>query len=205
MRAEVSRVLCSNCNCPHSTSICPACSFSFCSSLSSLRALCCEVATLNAHTTTATSSTPFNKPLSRNNAALRHAHHRTARARIRPQLCLTGACRFADQLQFPRRHFAGAYRHTARQLVSLRHIAHKLLHDTVFQRMKTDRHQTPHGFEMHHTLWQDPRKLFELVVEINPYSLKGARRRVLPSLACAHRFTNQLDELPRGMDGFDCG
>src|SRR5450756_2857841 len=70
--------------------------------------------------------------------------------------------------------------------------------------MKADHHQSSASLEMRHTLWQDPRKLFELTVEINPYSLKGACRRVLPCLTGTYRFTNQLDELPRGMDGFDC-
>src|SRR3989338_532107 len=203
-RAGAAQVLCSNCSCPHSTSICCACSFSCCNRMYSLRALCWDVTTLSAHITTASSSSTFSALPLGNIAALRHPHHRAACARISLQLCLTGAHRLADQLQPAARHLAGAYRHIARQFVAFSHITHEVLHDAVLQRMETDYHQPASGLHMRHTFWQHPRKLFEFLVEINPYSLKGARRRILPGLTSAYRFTNQLDELPRGVDGFDC-
>src|SRR3989338_4808197 len=87
-RAGVAHVLCSNCNCPHSTSICCACSFSLCNLINSLRALCCEVTTLSAHTTTAASSNTFNPPSLRHIATLRHAHHRATCTRVDPHFLL---------------------------------------------------------------------------------------------------------------------
>jgi len=82
-------------------------------------------------------------------------------------------------------------------------ITHEMLHYPVFQRMEADHHQASAGFDMRHTFWEHPRKLLEFLIEINPYSLKGPCRRILPSLTGTYRFTNQLDELPRGVDGFD--
>ena len=99
MRAGMAKVLCSSCSWPHSTSICCACSFSFCSSTNNLRALCCEVTTLSAHSTTASQQQDVQRVAA--------TPHRCAPPRASPRcaradclhLRLSGAHRLADQVQ----------------------------------------------------------------------------------------------------------
>ena len=43
-------------------------------------------------------------------------------------------------------------------------------------------------------------QLFKLLIDVNPKSLKGARRRMLARLARANRATHDLGKLPRGAD-----
>ncbi len=59
----------------------------------------------------------------------------------------------------------------------------------------------PSGFQAIHALRQNLRDLFEFLVEINPYSLKGSRRRIFPGLTRAHSLGDNFAELPRGDDG----
>jgi hypothetical protein len=67
--------------------------------------------------------------------------------------------------------------------------------------MKADNHQSASSAQAVHALRQDTRKLVKFLVEINPYSLKGSRRRILPGFARADGLGNKLAELQRGSDG----
>src|SRR5258708_12713483 len=74
--------------------------------------------------------------------------------------------------------------------------AHELLDDTVFERMETDHHQSAAVTEDLEALGQHHRQLFKLLIDVNPYSLEGTRRRVLKWLARGNGFCHDLGKLP---------
>jgi hypothetical protein len=78
--------------------------------------------------------------------------------------------------------------------------AHELLHDAVFERVETDNHQSTAFIEDLEGLRQHHRQLFKLLIDVNPYSLEGARRRVLMWLARGNGFCHDLGKLPCAVD-----
>src|SRR5688500_2946794 len=133
IRACVAQVLCSSCNCPHSSASCLASCCSFSSPTNSLRALCCEVTTLSAQairikvnkifiriTSTSHQTKTRNEiPLS-GVYTLRHTHHRAAGARIAFDLRQAGSYDLSNYPQFcpaETLHLVGAQRQVLRQLV----------------------------------------------------------------------------------------
>src|SRR5258708_5551977 len=78
--------------------------------------------------------------------------------------------------------------------------AHELLDDTVFERMETDHHQSAAVTEDLEALGQHHRQLFKLLIDVNPYSLEGTRRRVLKWLARGNGFCHDLGKLPCAVD-----
>src|SRR5512135_3228606 len=66
--------------------------------------------------------------------------------------------------------------------------------------MKTDHRHAPACFQMIHALRQHALELFELAVDINPYSLKGARSRILAGFARTYTLRDNVAELFRGED-----
>src|SRR5690606_38705040 len=104
---------------------------------------------------------------------LRHAHDRTARARIDLELGSRGILRFAEQLE-ARIELRHLYRQVARQVVGLAlHLAtHELLDDAILQRMETDHHQTAaHGERLQRRL-ETALEIAQLVVDMDAQALE---------------------------------
>ncbi len=76
-----------------------------------------------------------------------------------------------------------------------------MLDHSILQRMKAYNHQPALRPQAIHALRQDTREFIKFLIEINPYSLKGSRRRILPGLTRADCLGNELGELLRGCDG----
>src|SRR5690242_12660828 len=136
IRACVAQVLCSSCNCPHSSASCLANCCSFSSSTNSLRALCCEVTTPSAQATRIKVNKIFilitptsHQPKTRNEIPLsgvyplRHTHYRAACARIAFDLRQARPYRLPNPLQIylaKKPHLVGAQRQVPRQFVGIR-------------------------------------------------------------------------------------
>src|SRR5688500_8926897 len=154
IRACVAQVLCSSCNCPHSSASCLANCCSFSSSTNSLRALCCEVTTLSAQAMRIKVNKIFilitptsHQPKTRNEIPLssvyplRHAHYRAAGARSAFDLRHAGPYHLPNHLQIcpaETPHLVGAQRQVLRQFVGIRSFTYETLHYSIFQRVKTD-------------------------------------------------------------------
>src|SRR5512135_3426306 len=66
--------------------------------------------------------------------------------------------------------------------------------------MKTDHRHAPAFLQMIHALRQHALEFFELAVDINPYSLKGPRSRILAGFAGAYTLRDDVAKLFRGED-----
>ena len=76
------------------------------------------------------------------------------------------------------------------------------LDDAIFKRMKRDDRESSSRGEQGHGLIQPFFELFKLLIDVNPYSLKGTRCRILrrvlalfPMAACAHDARHELGKL----------
>src|SRR5690606_41361936 len=72
-----------------------------------------------------------------------------------------------------------------------------LLDHTVFKRMEADHRQTPSRRQYSQNCLEGARALLEFLIEVNPYSLKAARGRVLPLFARADDTGDELRETAR--------
>src|SRR5512143_2235563 len=108
----------------------------------------------------------------------------------------------SHQLETSRFQPVGWNRQMARRLLTQRLVAHEALDDAVFERMKADDRETSAGLQPVDTLRQHGAQLFQFAVEINPYSLEAAGRRVLPRFAFFDRCGDEGRQLPRAADGF---
>ena len=127
-----------------------------------------------------------------------HAHDGAARARILPHFALGRTYRLSDQTQFTSGHFALSQRQTLWHL-GICQPRHETLDDTVFQRVKTDHDQASARLEACHALRQAHLQLFKLLIDENPYSLEGTRRRILPWLTRGNGFSHDLGKFPRAL------
>src|SRR6185503_12325267 len=91
--------------------------------------------------------------------------------------------------------------HAPRQAIGDRLLAHEGLDDPVLERMEAHDREPAFGLEQLHRLWQRHLQLFKLLIDVNPNSLEGAGRRMLPRLARANRTTHDLGKLFRETDG----
>jgi len=67
--------------------------------------------------------------------------------------------------------------------------------------MKADHRQPPARCQQHQSCRDGVAKLLQLLVEVNPYSLKGACGRVLARLARGDSVCDKLGKIQRGRDG----
>src|SRR5690606_19402461 len=72
-----------------------------------------------------------------------------------------------------------------------------LLDHAVFKRMKTDHRQTPSRREYFQDCREGERELLELLIEVNPYSLKGASGRMLALFARTDDTGDELGKVER--------
>src|SRR3569832_812765 len=132
---------------------------------------------------------------------LRHPQYGATRTRIGYDFGITCMLGTAHALQPPRFQHGGRYRQPARRLFPLGLIAHETLDDAIFERMETDDDKPAAGLQPVHALRQHDAQFFKLAVEINPYSLEAAGRRVLPRFALLDRCGDEIRELPGAADG----